>query len=167
MAGAVSGRTGPRCLVTAEVLALTPERALINAPVFESREGHAIVFELYDDPCGCPAHVFNGILITQVITALYRIVHMPMPVVRQHVTKCRINAALRGDCVRACRKDFGNHRHMCLGLRQLQCSPQPGATRTDHQTIEATSRNAHGNHLPKRIWTDHSASISKAVAVPS
>ncbi len=90
-----------------------------------------------------------------------------MPVVRQYIPKRRVNTALRRHRVRTRGKDLGDYRDMRLRLRQLQRSSESGTASADHETIEAPSGNVHGYQLPKRICTDHSASTSKAVAVPS
>src|SRR3990170_4205687 len=82
------------------------------------------------------AHVLDRVLVAEVIAALHRVVHVPVPVVRRHVAERGVDAALGGDRVRARGKHLRDHGHVRLGLGELQRRAQPGAADADHQAIE-------------------------------
>ena len=101
------------------------------------------MFELVDGfRCGT-THIFDGILVSQVITALDRVEHVPVPVVRADIGKCSIDPTLGGDGMRTGWKDLGHHGHVGIGLGQLQGGPQATTTGTDDQGIELSSRDIH------------------------
>ncbi len=139
MTGAVGGGTGAHRLLAAEVQALAAEGALIDAAVFQARERHAVMFELDHQMRRGAAHVFDRVLIAEVVAALDGVVHVPVPVVRLHVAERGVDAALRRHGVRARGKYLGHDRDMRLALRQLQRRAQPAAAGADDQTIETTA----------------------------
>ena len=75
------------------------EGALIDLAFLRARERNTIVFEFDDRGGRLLAHEFDGVLVAQPIRPLHRVVHVPTPVVRAHVTERGADAALRGDGV--------------------------------------------------------------------
>ncbi len=115
MAGAVGGRAGAGGLLAAEVHALPAEPALVDGAVLEPGKRYAVVLQfIYGLRCG-PAHVLDGILVAQVIAALDRVEHVPVPVVRADVGQRRVDAALRRHGMGTGRKHLGYHRDMGIG----------------------------------------------------
>src|SRR3569832_472952 len=167
MARAIRRRAGARGLIAAEVLALATEGALIDLAVVEPRERHACVLELHHQARGRSAHVFDRVLVAEVIAALHRVVHVPVPVVRAHVAERGIHAALRRDRVRARRKDLGYDGHRGLRLGQLQRGAQATAARADHQRVEAPPRHCllyFHHQAPEITCTTHTPIASSAAA---
>jgi hypothetical protein len=140
MAGAVGRRAGADRLLAAVVLRLAAERALIDLAVVQPRERQAHVFQLVHRAGRVAAHELDGVLIAQVIRALHRVVHVPMPVVIRHIGQRRGDAALRRNGMRAGREHLGNQRHLQIGLRQLQRGAQTGAAAADDDRIESALR---------------------------
>ena len=167
VAGTISGGAGARRLLAAVVLALTAEGALVDASAVQARERHAEMLQLDHQPRGGAAHVFDRVLIAEIIAALDGVVHMPVPVVRRHVGQRRIDAALGGNRMRSGREDFGHHRHVRLGLRQLQRGAQAAATGADNKRIETTPRDAAHGPPPtdSNSCTHHSAMDIRPKAV--
>ncbi len=94
MAGSIRCSTGTGRLFTAEVLTLTAKGPLINPAIFQTGKRYSIMFQFDNRIKSRTAHIFNGILIAQVITAFYRIIHMPMPVIIRDISQSSINTAL-------------------------------------------------------------------------
>ncbi len=101
------------------------------------------MFQFIDDAWRGTAHVFDGVLVAQIIAAFDGVEHMPMPVVGQHIGQCGVHPTLGGAGMRTGREDFGDHRDMRLGLRQLQRGSQAATAGTDNERIEIAARQAH------------------------
>ena len=87
MAGAVGRGTGAgRLAAFAEIFRLTAERPLIDAPGLGAGKRQAHVLELEDRLGTLAAHVFDGVLVTDVVRPLDGVVHVPAPVVVRIVT---------------------------------------------------------------------------------
>lgn len=89
------------------------------------------------------AHVFDCILIAEIITALDSIEHVPVPVIRPYIRQGGIDATLRRHRVGACRKNLRHYRDTRLGLCQLQGRAQTAAAGANYQGIEFTMCNIH------------------------
>ena len=88
MACSVSGSTSASRLPTFSiVLALPAKGSLINPALFGSRkrQAHVFQFEYRLGPHG--THVFDSILISNVIRALDRVVHVPTPIILRISTR--------------------------------------------------------------------------------
>ena len=122
VAGTVSGRTGTCRLATlTEVLGLTTERTLVNTAFFGTGERQAHVVQLEDRFRAHITHVFDSVLVTDVVGALDGIVHVPAPIIVGIGRRDRTgNAALGGNGVRTGRENFGNQRGLETGLGHLQ-----------------------------------------------
>ena len=141
VAGAVGGGAGAhRHLGAAVVLRMAAKRTLVDLAVFQAVERHAHVLELDHNLDRPPAHVLDGVLVAQIIGALHRVVHVPVPVVLGRIGERRGDAPLRCHGVRARREDFAEHRHLEIGARELQCRAHPRAARADHDGIELSDR---------------------------
>ena len=135
--------TGPGGLVTAEVLALAAEGALVDLAVVESGKRYPGVFQLVNRWNRLAAHELYGVLVTEIVGALDRVEHVPVPVVRQHVRQRCIDAALGGNRMGPCWKYLRDHRHAVARARQLQRGVQPRSACPDDQGIEAPLRQTH------------------------
>ena len=77
----------------------------------------------------------NGILISQPITALDGIVHVPAPVVFRHVAERRVDAALGGDRVRAGGKELGDAGRFESRFRQTHGGAEAAAAASHHNGV--------------------------------
>jgi len=71
---------------------------------------------------GATAHVFDRVLVAEVVGALDRVVHVPVPMVLGRIGERRGDSALRRHGVRARREDLREHRDLELLARELQRS---------------------------------------------
>ena len=101
MTGPVRCSTGPLDGLFTHVRRVASEGALINGSVRIAIKRHSKVLKLIDH-LGClTAHKLNGILVTKIVRALYRIEHVPIPIVVAHIAQRRANSALGRDSVGA------------------------------------------------------------------
>ena len=77
-------------------------------PTHDQPERQAVVLELDDRLGRLAAHVLDRVLVAEPVAALDRVVRVPAPVVLGHVAERRVDAALRGDGVRARREELGD-----------------------------------------------------------
>ncbi len=117
------------------------ERPLVNAPVLGPREWYAVVLE-FDDCVGrLLAHVFDGILITEPVGALDRVVHMPPPVVFAHVSERGADSALRGHGVAAGREHLGDAGGLETDVREAEsCSQTRTAGAYDDDVVAVINK---------------------------
>lgn len=87
VASTVSRRRGARRLLAAEVLRLAAERALINTAVVKTGERQAHVLQLENRFRAGLTHIFDGVLVTDIVRPFYGVVHMPFPVIFMGVTE--------------------------------------------------------------------------------
>ncbi len=143
VAGTVSRRTSAIHRRLAVLLHMAAERALIYLAAVGAVERHAEMFQLVYDFGRGAAHEFDRVLVTQIIRALHRVIHMPVPVVFLDVAQRSSDAALCRDGMRARREHLGQHRDLQAGMRQLQRRTHPGAARADNYYIECTFSDCH------------------------
>ena len=94
MTGSVGCSTGPLDGLFTHIRRVSTEGALINGSVGIAIKRHSKVLKLIDH-LGClTAHKLNGILVTKIVRALYRIEHMPIPIVVAHIAQRGANPAL-------------------------------------------------------------------------
>mmetsp|Transcript_18006 Transcript_18006/g.26865 ORF Transcript_18006/g.26865 Transcript_18006/m.26865 type:complete len:362 (+) Transcript_18006:835-1920(+) len=100
------GRTGTAVGLAAFAIleGLASEGALVDFSVFRAAEGKAEFFQLQHCLWCFSAHVMNSVLVTQPITALDSVIHMPPPIILTHIPKRRINTTLSRHRVRSSRK---------------------------------------------------------------
>ena len=150
VAGAVGRRAGAhRHLGAAVVLRVAAEGPLVDLAVLQPVEGHAHVLELDHDFVGAPAHVFDRVLVAEVVGALDRVVHVPVPVVLGRVGERRGDAALRGHRVRARREHLGEHRHLEVGAREFQRRAHARAAGAHDDRIEPAYRTVPSVYLQR------------------
>ena len=132
------GRRRRRCAgrALAELGGHAAEGALVDLALFGAGERHAPVLELVDRGGSVAAEVFDGVLVAEPVGALDGVVHVPAPVVRPHVAERGGDAALRGDRVRAGRKDLGDAGCLQAGLGASDACAQARAARAhDHDVV--------------------------------
>ena len=76
-----SGGSTIRLTALAVVLRLTSERTLVDLAVLATREGKTVCLQLAHRTRSLAAHVVNGVLVTQPVRSLHRIVEVPSPVI--------------------------------------------------------------------------------------
>ena len=136
MAGPV--RRGTRALrrrPVAEFGRHAAERALVDPPVGNPGEGHAVVLEFDDGVRGLAAHVRDRILIAEPVRPLDGVVHVPAPVIRTHVAECGADPALRGHRVAARREHLGQAGRAEAALGKPERGAEPRAARADHHDV--------------------------------
>ncbi len=154
MTSTVSGRAGASSLPTfAIVLGLTTEWTLVDAPLLGSGERQAHVFQLENSLRANGAHIFDSILVADVIGALNGIVHVPTPIIVRVGRSDRTgDATLCGYGMRAGRKNLGYHSSFVPTLGQLQCGAHARTTATNNDSVIRKSTNAsHGSDTPKNL----------------
>ena len=77
----------------------------------------------------------DGVLITEPVGPLDRVVHVPSPVVLGHVSQGGIDASLRGDGVRSGGEELCDAGRVEAGLCETECGAQTGASRSDDNGI--------------------------------
>ena len=107
--GAVGCRAGTlRRRTFTELSGHATKGALIDLAFLGAGERHAVVLKFDDRGNRFAGHVLNGVLITQPVGALDRVVEVPAPVVLAHVGKRTGDTALRRNGVRTGWKDLGD-----------------------------------------------------------
>src|SRR5690606_36752247 len=80
--GTVGRSTGTGCLATFTiVLGLTAKRALVDTATFRPRERQPHVIQFEDRLRAYGAHVFDRVLVTDVVRPLNGVVHVPTPII--------------------------------------------------------------------------------------
>ncbi|MNJ34802.1 hypothetical protein D3C77_295270 [compost metagenome] len=138
MTGTVGSCTGTGGLATfTVVLGLTTERTLIDTAGFGTRERQTHVIQLEDRSRAFLTHVFDSVLVTDVVGTLDGIVHVPAPViVRVGRSDGAGDATLGRYGVRTGREDLGDHGSLVTTLSQLQRSAHAGTTTTNDDGVE-------------------------------
>ena len=78
------------------ILGLTTKRTLVDASLFCTRERQPHVLQLKDGLRTHRAHVFDRVLISDVVTAFYSVVHVPAPIILRICTcNCTSDTTLR------------------------------------------------------------------------
>ncbi len=137
----------------AEVLGLAAERTLVDTALLGTGERQAHVLELEDCFRTYGTHVFDSVLVTDVVGTLDGIVHVPAPViVRIGGSDCTGDATLGGYGVRAGREDLGDHGSLVTTLGELQRSAHAGTATTNDDGVERKRINvSHGSDTPKNL----------------
>ena len=77
----------------------------------------------------------GGVLVDEVVAALHRVEHVPLPVVLLEVAEGGTHAALGGAGVGAGRVELGQDARRDAGLGQLEGGPQAGAAGADDEGV--------------------------------
>jgi hypothetical protein len=72
----------------------------------------------------------DSILVSQPITTLDGVVHMPSPVILGHVTQSGVDTTLRCDSVRTSREELGDTGSLESGFGETESSSETSATGT-------------------------------------
>ena len=134
-------RTG-RLAVVAGVAA---EPALVDLAVGRPVERQAHVLELDDGLDRLAGEDLGGVLVDQVVAALDRVEHVPLPVVLLEVAEGGADAALGGAGVGAGGIELGQDGGVDALAGQLERGPQAGAAGADddaHRTGSPSSSSA-------------------------
>ena len=141
--GTVSRRSGTCRLLAAEVFRLAAERTLINRAIFETGERQPHMVQLQNRFRAGFTHIFDGVLIANVVRPLNGVVHMPFPVIFMGITERDGDTALRGNGMGTGRENFGEQRTGLAALGNLQRRAHTCATGTDHNCIKFSDRQFH------------------------
>ena len=136
MAGAVCG--GASALhrrAFAHILHMAAKGALIDGAIVIARERYASMFQFVNGRRRFTHHIFNRILITQPVRALYGVVHVPCPMVGRVILQARRNPALCSNGVAARRENFGDTRSFQTSLGSAHGCTQARATCADNNDV--------------------------------
>ncbi|EJK91798.1 hypothetical protein UUU_11380 [Klebsiella pneumoniae subsp. pneumoniae DSM 30104 = JCM 1662 = NBRC 14940] len=141
--GTVSRRRGTRRLFAAEVLRLAAKRALINTAIVKTRERQSHVLQLKNRFRAGLTHVFDGVLVADIVRPFYGVVHMPFPVIFMGVTERDGDATLRGYGMGTGREHFGEQCTGLSALGNLQRRAHTCAAGTDDNSIKLSDWQFH------------------------
>ncbi len=131
--GPVGGVARSHHRLPGRVIRVTAERPLRDPPLGRPRERQPQVLEVVDGLDGFVAHELNGILVSQIIAALDRIVGMPLRVVFFQVAKRGPDPALSCAGMRAGGIQLAQDRGFRTPGGIQGChQPRPAATDDDH-----------------------------------
>mmetsp|Transcript_39691 Transcript_39691/g.91336 ORF Transcript_39691/g.91336 Transcript_39691/m.91336 type:complete len:225 (-) Transcript_39691:31-705(-) len=131
--GRAGGAVGLAALPVVQGLAA--EWTLVDLAVLGARERQAKALEL-EHGCGrLPGHVVNGVLVAQPVRPLDRVIHVPPPVVRRHVTQRSVDATLRGYSVRARREELSHASSLEARLGSAHRGTETGASGADDNDV--------------------------------
>mmetsp|Transcript_26177 Transcript_26177/g.71816 ORF Transcript_26177/g.71816 Transcript_26177/m.71816 type:complete len:667 (-) Transcript_26177:261-2261(-) len=134
--GPIGGGAAAVCLSALAVLKrLAPKGPLVDLSVLGSAKGHSERLELDDRLRSLPAHVMDGILVSEPVASLDRVVHVPPPVVLGHVAEGGVDSALGCHRVRASGKELGHAGRLESGFRQPHGGTQTRTSGADHYGV--------------------------------
>ena len=144
--GTVSRRCGTCRLLAAEVFRLTAKRTLIDGPILQTgeRQPHVVQFQNRFRP-GL-THVFNSVLVTDVVRPFYGVVHVPFPVIFMGITERNGDTTLRRYGMGTGWEHFRQQRTSLAALGNLQRRAHTCATGTNHNSIKFSDWQFH--HTP-------------------
>ena len=123
VAGPVGGEAGPLDRPLAEVAGVAAEPALVDLAVGRPVERQAHVLELDHGLDRLAGQDLGGVLVDEVVAALDRVEHVPLPVVLLLVAQGGTDAALGGAGVGAGRVELGQDGRVDAGLGELERRP--------------------------------------------
>ena len=136
----VTGTVGCRCgtlyrRAFAHILHMAAKGPLVDSAVGVARKWHAGMFQFIDRSRCLTHHIFDGILVTEPIGALNRVIHVPGPMVRRVVAKRCRNPALRRDSVRTRWEYLGNASRFQTRFRTAHGSAQTRTASADNDGV--------------------------------
>ena len=137
--------TGPAHGFLAKVFRVSAKAPLVDLSVFQPAERHSHVFKFDYDLRGHPAQKLDGILVSQVVASLYRIIHMPQPVIRFDIAQCRSHATLSRNRVRSRGEYLGNNSRIHF----------PGSSQGGSQTGSPSPHNDYVVLVYLNVFHDH------------
>ena len=135
VAGPVGGEARPPDRALAVVPGVAAEAALVDLAVGRPVERQAHVLELDDGLDRLAGEDLGRVLVDEVVAALDRVEHVPLPVVLLLVAQGGTDAALGGAGVGAGRIELGQDRRLDAGLGELEGGPQAGAAGADDERV--------------------------------
>ncbi len=114
---------------------LASESSLINLAFFGSAEGHAVALELEHGLGRLAAHVVDGVLVAEPVTALDRVVGVPAPVIFRDVAERGVDSALGGHGVTARGEEFGDAGGLVALLDQAERGAETCSAGPDHHGV--------------------------------
>ena len=142
VAGAVCGASAAVGLAAlAELERLPAEGALVDLVVRRAGEWKAVALQLEDSARSFTAHVVDGVLVAEPVSALDSVVGVPAPVVNGGVAERGVDATLGGHRVRPRREELRDAGSLETVLREA------------HGSAEACTTSAH-NHGIKLVVHD-------------
>ena len=112
-----------------------PNRRWSILPVGRPVERQAHVLELDDGLDRLPRQDLGGVLVDEVVAALDRVEHVPLPVVLLEVPQGGADAALGGAGVGAGGIELGEDARRDAGPGELEGRPQAGAAGADDEGV--------------------------------
>src|SRR5690606_26318487 len=139
--GTVGCGAGAGGLATVTViLGLATERTLVDTALLGTGERQTHVFQFENGLRANGTHVFDSVLVTDIVGALDGIVHVPAPIIIRVRRGDRAgNTALGGYSVRTGREHLGNHSSLVTALSQLQRCAHTGTTTTNNDGVKSQS----------------------------
>ena len=140
----------------AEVLGLTAERTLVDTTLFGTGERQTHVLELEHGFRTYGTHVFDSVLVTDIVGTLDGIVHVPAPVIVWICRRDRAGDATLGRYgVRTSRENLGDYSSLVTALSQLQSSAHAGTAAANDDGVERKCINcvSHESDTPKNLHT--------------
>ena len=143
MPGAVRGGGGPRRLFSAVIARLPAKRTLVNAAVIQAGKRQAHMFEFQHCFRAGFTHIFDGVLIADIIGTFYSVIHMPLPIVLMGIAQSHGDAALGGYGMGTGRKHLRNQGAGQAHLGNLQSGAHSRTTRANHHGVKLSNRQVH------------------------
>ena len=140
VAGPVGGEARAADRRLAVVAGVAAEPALVDLAVGRPVERQAHVLQLDDRLDRLARQDLGRVLVDQVVAALDRVVHVPLPVVLLLVAEGGADAALGGAGVGAGRVQLGQDRGLDAVAGQLERGPQAGAAGADDDRLVVVDR---------------------------
>ena len=139
----------------AEVLGLTAERTLVDTTLFGTGERQTHVLEFEHGFRAYGTHVFDSVLVTDIVGTLDGIVHVPAPVIVWIGGRDGAGDATLGRYgVGAGREHLGDHGSLVTALGQLQRCAHASTAATNNDGVERNSWNvSHESDTPKNLHT--------------
>ena len=144
--GTVGSRRSTCRLLAAEVFRLTAKRTLIDTTIIKTRERQAHMFQFQNRFRPGFTHIFNRVLVTDIVRPFYGVVHMPFPVIFMGITQRNGNTTLRRNGMGTGREDFREQRTGLATLGNLQRRAHTCAASTNHNCIKFSDWQFH--HTP-------------------
>ena len=135
VAGAVGGEAGTPDRALPEVPGVATEPPLVDPALGRPVERQAHVLELDHGLDRLARQYLRHVLVDEVVTALDRVEHVPLPVVLLEVAERGADPALGGTGMRACRVELGQHGGVHAGLGQLDGRPESRPAGPDDQGV--------------------------------
>ncbi len=130
-----SGSTTVGLAAATEVERLTTEGTLVDSAVSGTGEGKTSSLELEDGVGSLLAHVVNGILVTEPVGTLDRVVGVPTPVVLGHVAEGSVDTTLGSDGVGTSGEELGNASSLVTLGSKTESSTKTSTTGTNNNSI--------------------------------